>query len=410
VPTAEPALRDTRTRTPRRAVALVGYLFTVVMAGGTLPSPLYPYYVRRLGLTPLLVTVVFATYAVGVLVALLLLGGVSDRVGRRPVLAAAVAVAAVSTAVFLLWPTLPGLLLGRVLSGLSVGLTTGTATAALAELHPDRRAATTLATVANMGGLGLGPVVSGLLAAALPGPTVVPFLAFLVLLLPVLGLRVVPETVPRRDGGLRQAVRPQRLALPRTGRGTFGAAAVAGATAFALLGLFTSLTADLLATTVGDPGPAVVGLTVALVFAAAVAGQLGVARARPDRAALLGLALLPVAAVLVAVALATTSLSLFVVAAALGGVGIGAAFQSALVRVGRLAGATDRAAVTSAFFVLTYLGITLPVVGLGELTTATSPTTGALGLAVLVAVLSLAAAAATVRWPTPAEAGSPQRV
>src|SRR3954447_20793029 len=96
-----------------RSVVVVTYLFTVVMLGGTVPSPLYPFYVRTLGLTPLLVTVVFAAYAVGTLAALLLFGGLSDRVGRRPVLALAVGVAVASTLVFLFWQTLPGLLLGR---------------------------------------------------------------------------------------------------------------------------------------------------------------------------------------------------------------------------------------------------------------------------------------------------------
>src|SRR4051794_38805929 len=91
------------------SLVVVTYLFTVVMLGGTVPAPLYPFYVRSLGLSPLLVTVVFAAYAVGTLPALILGGGLSDRVGRRPVLVLAVAVAALSTAVFLLFPTLPGL-------------------------------------------------------------------------------------------------------------------------------------------------------------------------------------------------------------------------------------------------------------------------------------------------------------
>jgi MFS family permease len=379
----------------RGAVGVVVYVFTVLMLGGTVPAPLYAFYVRSLGLTPLLVTVVFAAYAVGTLAALLLGGGLSDRVGRRPVLAAAIVVSAISDVVFLAWPSLPGLLLGRVLSGFSVGLTTGTATAALAELHPDRRRATTLATVANMGGLGLGPVVAGLLAQFLPGPTTTPFVVLLVLLLPTAALVRVPETAGPQDTGRPHtgwlhAVRPQRLALPRTGRRSFAAAAVAGFAAFVLLGLFTSLTSSLLARELADPGPAVVGLAVTVTFAASVACQLAVARMDLRRAAVSGLTALPVGAALVVAAVSAGSLALFLAGAVVGGVGIGLSFQAAVSRVAQLARDDDRGAVTSTFFVAAYLGITVPVVGVGELATATGLLTAAIALAVLVAVLAVA--------------------
>jgi len=378
-------------RGQRWSVGIVGYLFTVVLLGGTVPSPLYPFYIASLGLTPFLVTVVFAAYAVGTLAALLLFGGLSDRVGRRPVLVLAVAVAVASTLVFLLWQTLPGLLLGRLLSGFAVGLTTGTATAALAELHPDRRTATTLATAANMGGLGLGPVVAGVLAAHVPGPTTTPYLVYLALLLPVVALLAVPETGPGRSAGIAavlRAVRPQRLAVPAGTGARFTSAALAGFTAFALLGLFPALTSSFLRSVLDDPSPQTVGVVVAVVFAAAVAAQLTAQRIAPDRAALLGVALLPVGAVLLVRSLAAGSLALFIAAAVVGGTGVGFAFQSAVARVGALAEPAERAAVTSTFFVVAYLGITVPVVGVGELATVTSLTDAALALAVLVTVLA----------------------
>ena len=384
----------------RLPVVVIGYLFTVVMLGGTLPAPLYPFYVRSLDLSPFLVTVVFAAYAVGTLTALLLGGGLSDRLGRRPVLGLAVCVAVVSTVVFLSWQTLPGLLVGRVTSGLSVGLVTGTATAALAELHPDRRTATTLATVANMGGLGLGPVLAGVLATHLPHPTSTPYWAFLVLLLPAVALLAVPETAPQTARSLadvRRAVRPQRLGVPRATRARFVAAATAGFASFALLGLFTSLTSNFLGAELDDPSPQLVGLTIALVFAAGVAGQLLVRRLGIDRTELAGLALRPVGAALVVAALAASSLPLFLAAAVVGGTGIGFSFQSAVSRVGALAGPADRAAVTSSFFVVAYVAIAVPVLGVGELATETTLTDAALALAVLVVVLAGSAALLTLR-------------
>jgi len=286
-----------------------------------------------------------------------------------------------------------------------VGLTTGTATAALAELHPDRRRATTLATVANMGGLGLGPVLAGLVATVLPGPTTTPFVLLLVLLLPAVALVRVPETARPQGAGWRHAVRPQRLALPRTGRRAFAAAAVAGFAAFVLLGLFTSLTSSLLARELADPGPAIVGLAVTVTFAASVACQLAVARMDLRRAALGGLAALPVGAVLVVAAVSAGSLTLFLAGAVVGGAGIGLSFQAALSRVAQLARDDDRGAVTSTFFVAAYLGITVPVVGVGELATATGLVTAAVALAVLVAALAAAGAVLTARSaPVPAPA------
>jgi predicted MFS family arabinose efflux permease len=394
-------------RGQRWAVVVVGYVFTVVLLGGTVPSPLYPFYILSLGLTPFLVTVVFSAYAVGTLAALLLFGGISDRVGRRPVLALAVGVAVASTLVFLLWQTLPGLLLGRALSGFSVGLTTGTATAALAELHPNRRTATTVATVANMGGLGLGPVLAGVLAAHVGGPTTTPYLVFLLLLVPALALLAVPETGPGRAAGAAEAlraVRPQRLAVPAGKGARFAAAALAGFTAFALLGLFTSLTSSFLRSVRGDPSPQTVGLAIAVVFAAAVVAQLTAQRIAPDRSTFLGVGLLPVGAALLVLALAAGSLTFFLGAAVVGGAGIGFAFQSAVSRVSALAAPAERAAVTSAFFVVTYLGITVPVVGVGELATVTTLTVAALALAVLVAVLAALCAVLTLRQREPATA------
>jgi MFS family permease len=394
-------------RGQRWSVVVVGYLFATVLLGGTLPSPLYSFYIQSLGLTPFLVTVVFAAYAVGTLAALLLFGGLSDRVGRRPVLALAVGVAVASTLVFLFWQTLPGLLLGRVLSGFSVGLTTGTATAALAELHPNRRTATTLATVANMGGLGLGPIVAGVLATHLPGPTTTPYVVFLLLLVPAFALLAVPETGPGRAADISEAlraVRPQRLAVPEGRGAAFAAAALAGFTAFALLGLFPSLTSSFLRSVQDDPSPQAVGLAVAVVFAAAVAAQLIAQRIDPDRAALLGVGLLPVGAVLLVLALVAGSLALFLTAAVVAGAGIGFAFQSAVIRVAALAPPAQRAAVTSAFFVVTYLGITVPVVGVGELATVTTLTAAASALAVLVAALAAVCAVLTLRQRRPVPA------
>src|SRR5256884_1599014 len=211
--------RRTAPAAPRRiAFWLVALVLGATMLGTTLPTPLYVIYQGRWHLSAAMVTVTFAVYAAGVLAALLLAGRSSDQAGRKPVLAAALGLSALSTAVFVLAPDLGALLAARILSGLSAGLMTGTATAALTELvpAPAGRRASLVATAANMGGLGLGPLIAGLFAQYTPHPTAGAFEVYLaVLAAACLCLGFVPETVsPRQRPGLRFA----GLGVPGRGR------------------------------------------------------------------------------------------------------------------------------------------------------------------------------------------------
>jgi len=142
----------------------------VTMLGTTLPTPLYVIYQGRWHFSAAMVTVTFAAYAATVLITLLLAGRSSDQAGRRPVMAVALAASALSTVLFILAPGIGVLIAARVVSGLSAGLMTGTATAALTELIPASaaRRASLAATATNMGGLGLGPLVAGLSGTAIP--------------------------------------------------------------------------------------------------------------------------------------------------------------------------------------------------------------------------------------------------
>ena len=143
---------------PRRRAAfwLLAFVFAATMLGTTLPTPLYVIYQARWHFAASVVTLIFAVYAAGVLAALLLAGRSSDQAGRKPVLAVALGISALSTLVFLVAPDVGVLLAARIVSGLSAGLMTGTATAALTELVPAAagRRASLVATAANMGGLG----------------------------------------------------------------------------------------------------------------------------------------------------------------------------------------------------------------------------------------------------------------
>jgi MFS family permease len=193
---------------------LVVYAFAVVMLGTTLPTPLYPLYEMTFGASPTVITTIFSTYAVGVIAALLLVGRLSDEIGRRPVLLPGLACSAASAVVFLLAHGVAEIYAGRILSGLSAGIFTGTATAAILDLAPDDRRgfATTVAVACNIFGLACGPLIAGVLAEWAPAPLRLPYAVDLVLLAPaVVGVLLAPETVRRRAGA---RLRLQRLNVP----------------------------------------------------------------------------------------------------------------------------------------------------------------------------------------------------
>ncbi|MFG3343684.1 MFS transporter [Streptomyces sp. NPDC048018] len=347
---------------------LAGAVFVVCMAGTTLPTPLYPLYQEKFGFSELTVTVVYAVYAFGVIGVLLLVGNASDTVGRRPALFWGLGFAAASAVCFLSASALGWLYAGRLLSGLSAGLFTGAATAYVMELAPPGGAsrATFVATAANMGGLGCGPLLAGLLAEYAPEPLVLPFVVHLALVaLSALVLLRLPETV--RDPRPLATVRPQRPALPPQVRAVFVPAAIAAFVGFALFGVFTSVSPAFLGRYLHVDNHAVSGLVVALAFFASTAGQLAVSRVGVARSLPLGCAVLFVGLLLLAGALYADLLVLVVLAALVGGVGQGLAFRAALSAVAQAAPAAHRAAVISTLFVVAYTGISLPVIGVGLL-------------------------------------------
>src|SRR5689334_620974 len=169
------------------------------MVGTTLPTPMYSLYGEQMNFSVLTTTVIYATYAGGVLFALLAFGRWSDAIGRRPMLLAGVVAALASATVFLMADSVTLLLVGRVLSGLSAGIFTGTATAAVIEAAPPnwRTRAAAVSTVANMGGLGMGPLLAGLLVQYAPQPLHLSFVVHIVLAtLAGIAVFIVPGACP----------------------------------------------------------------------------------------------------------------------------------------------------------------------------------------------------------------------
>ncbi|TWD18738.1 putative MFS family arabinose efflux permease [Streptomyces sp. T12] len=383
-----------------RACLHGGAVFAVCMAGTTLPTPLYPLYQDKFGFSELTVTVVYAVYAFAVIGVLLLAGNASDAVGRRPVLLWGLACSAASAVCFLLATGLGWLYAGRLLSGLSAGLFTGAATAYVMEAAPPGRAsrATFVATAVNMGGLGCGPLLAGVLAEYAAGPLYLPFAVHLALVVcSVAVLLRLPETV--RDLRPLRTVRPQRPGVPAQVRPVFGAAATASFVGFALFGVFTSVSPAFLAQYLGVTDHAVSGTVVAAAFFASIAGQTAVGRVGVSRSLPLGCAVLLAGLALLAGALYWDQLALVVLSALVGGFGQGLAFRGALSAVGAASPADRRAAVISSLFVVAYTGISVPVIGVGLLSEPLGLENAGLVFIACMAVLIVMAAGYLLRRP-----------
>lgn len=273
--------------------------------------------------------------------------------------------------VFLIWTSVPALLVARVLSGISIGMLTATATAHLTELHlaarpgASRTRADVVATAANLGGIGLGPLVAGLLAEYVPDPLHVPYLVFQVLmLLGALAVALSPETVT----ATRVRYRPQRVSVPPHARARYLAAGAAALAEFAVFGLFTSLAPGFLANTLHQHSHALAGVSVFAVFGAAAVAQIVLARTELHRLLAIGLILLTVGLVLVTVAVWLPSLALFLVGAVLAGAGAGAGFKGSVGVVLGLASRESRGEALAGLFLAAYTGLAVPVLALGVAT------------------------------------------
>jgi MFS family permease len=305
---------------PRSGFWTVAYAFLIVMAFATLPSPLYGLYRVRDDLSAFAITVIYAIFAGGTIITLGRVPAIAGRVGRRGVMLAAVATMMVAAGLLAGWKDLPGLLIGRLLTGVAVGLAAGTAITYLIELqlraNPTASVvrARTIGTSVNVGALGIGPLVAGCLAQWASWPMTLAYLVFIALgAFAVLGLATVRETGPpghaAPSAGRRARPRRPRLPVP---------AAAATLTAFSAMGLFAGLSGLFLATTLGHPSPALSGATLFLVFSCGVGSHLATTNLPASRVLTVGTTSMLVGLVLLvtSVRLSSPSLALFLISGA----------------------------------------------------------------------------------------------
>jgi MFS family permease len=370
----------------------VALAFLIVMAFATLPSPLYGLYRTRDHLSALVITVVFAIFAGGAIITLLAEPFIGARVGRRGAMLGGVATMMVAAAVLAAWKDLPGLLIGRLLTGVAIGLAAGVAIPYLIELrartHPNASVvyARNIGVAVNVGALGAGPLVAGILAEWAPQPLTLPYLLFVALgAVALTGVAAAPET----GASVPQAATDNRPAGPRRKARLPVPAAAATIAAFAASGLFAGLSGLFLATTLHHPSHALSGATLFVVFSAGVASQLATNRLQASRVLVLGMLSMVVGLVLlvVAVQLPAPSLALFLIGGALIGAGAGAVYKGTTGLVLEATEPENRVAMTSQLVIAVFVGLSVPVIGAGvALNLGASAPDTVFGFAILVAL------------------------
>ncbi|HEX8007758.1 MAG TPA: MFS transporter, partial [Trebonia sp.] len=329
---------ELRKRRHNAAFWIVGYAFAVTMAFSAVPTPLYVLYQARDGFSTFMITVIFAAYAVGVVGSLFLAGHLSDWVGRRRMITAAIATNMLAGVLFLTWPATAGLIVARVVTGISIGMLTATATAYLSELHAAARPGTghtrseITSTAANLGGIGLGPLLTGLLAQYAGHALVIPFLVSEALMLTgAIALALAPETTARPQR--RPAYRPQRVSVPAAHRSAFLSAAILGGALFALFGIFTSVAPSVLAGLLHNSSHAVAGVVSFAVFGASAGAQILFTRASRRFQVGAGAAAVVAGLAMVTAAVWLPSFWLLLAGGIVAGAGAGAAFRGAIATV-----------------------------------------------------------------------------
>jgi len=373
-----------------------GVVIAVLFMGSSLLTPLYDLYRSTYRLNALQLTLIYAVYVVGNLTALLFFGRLSDQIGRRPTVLIGLALAALSTLVFLIAGSSGWLFAGRVISGCAVGVGSGAATAWITESIPAKRRALAASTMTafNFAGLMLGPILAGALVQYASWPLHLPFAVYLGLIAIVALLVFAARETLDRNNAEPLSLTP-RLAVPAGARLAFAAPAAAGFAAMATVGYYAALGPTMLHQTIQVTNRALSAAIVAELFAIAAIVIIATRRLDPRRALLAGLAVTPFGLATLAAAQAWASLPPMLLGTTLCGIAAALSYRGGLGAVNALAPPDRRAELASAYFVCCFMGNALPIVGVGALSESLGPMAAdrifALGLTI-VALCALGAA------------------
>lgn len=377
------------------AAAMIATMFMA----STLVTPLYVLYQQAFGFSTIALTVIHSTYVVGNLFALLFLGRISDELGRRRVILAAIAVAGASSALFLFAATTTWLYWARMLSGVAIALASGAGTAWITELlsHTDKSRAALIATSANFIGLAIGSFVAGCLAQYAPSPLELPFIAYSgVLAIVAVLIGGTRETISPRFGNFKSLLAP-RIGIPRAILRSFVTPAITGFATFSLIGFYAALVPSLLSQRLHVENIALAGGVVSELFVISTVAMIVTRNLASNQAMLAGLALLIPSLILLVIADIFASLPILIADTALIGIAAGLGYRGSLQVVSQIAPTERRAEVTSSYFIACFIGNSVPVIGIGWLTSARGPFVAISVFAFVVGGFVLFALALTIR-------------
>ena len=383
------SIRSRSARGQRRVFSIV-VLATVLatfLAASTVPTPLYATYAKWWHLSSASITIAFAVYAVSLLVSLLVFGRLSERVGRRPVLLAAVGLQVVGAVVLLLADGYGVLLAGRIVQGVATGLGVGALSAAILSVAP--RFGGVVNAAAPLAGSAAGGFVTAVMLRALPGAPQTAYVIILVALVAgAAGIAIVVPASARQTAALH-SLRPT-AGLPRSARSGFAAAAPVVFAVYALSGLFASLGPSLVQTLTRSSSVLLGVLPLVLMNVAAPASSIIVRNRSATQALLVGVIGTGAGVAVALVAILTADVALLWISAAVSGVGFGAGFRGGQQLI--LAEVPDdkRAEVVSVIYIVSYLGFGIPAVAAGVLDSVTGNLAGvAVGYCVVLLVLAV---------------------
>ncbi len=375
---------------------LVAFLVVTGLLGSYSLTPLYAVYQDRWHFSDLMLSVAFACYSLGTIVALLLFGSLSDRVGRRAAFVPALLGVAASMLILMFAVNLPMLLAGRAVQGIFTGIVNGTAGAALMDLEPrgDRRVAAFANSTSIATGSALGPLIAGFLVDHAPMPTRTPYLLVLVLLAAGLaGVGLLPETVDKEGRAAGGWFR--RLRMPAN-RGVFAVACLGAVSCSAGMALFAEFGTEL-AGQVHLDGASMGGLLVFVMFASIGLVQVLLRRLGHLVSLVAGTAVTAVGWAGIVAALAAHQAAPMFAAAVVAGAGSGLALMGGTAGVNHVAVPERRAEAISLYFVVMFLALAIPGIGGGALAEAIGLTGTASVMLAVAAVIALAAAGAARR-------------
>jgi len=378
----------------RSSLVFLAITLLTFLAASSAPTPLYHLYQEGLHFSSGMLTLVFGVYALSLLAALLTVGSLSDHLGRKPVIFAALALNMLAMLLFINESGVAWLIAARTLQGFATGMATAVLGAAL--LDTDRQQGPLVNSVAPLLGMACGAMGSSLLVEFAPLPTQLIYWTLLALMLgQAMYVWRLPETVSRIPGALA-SLRPT-LHVPPQARRALWLSLPVDVAVWAMGGFYLSLAPSLVRAATGSTSNLIGGGLVAVLT---LSGALMIfsLRNRPAHKVLrLGASLLAVGVALILAAVHSASLPLFFIATLIAGSGFGAGFLGALRSVVPLALPHERAGLMSAFYVLSYLAFCLPSLLAGNLIRSFGLIATTDGYGVVLIMLTLGALAGLLR-------------